>query len=61
MMMRAVARFRKKYTLTVLLFVAGTAQAFLFEWSAGEYTAYASLLLAIFGVADLADKKVLSE
>ena len=32
--------------------------AFLFEWSAGEYTTFAALLLGIFGVADLTDKKM---
>lgn len=57
-MVDMVSRFRKKYTLTLLLFIAGTVQAFLFKWSAGEWTAYASLLLTLFGAADLVDKKV---
>lgn len=56
-MIDAISKFRKKYTLAMLLFVAGTAQAFFFEWSAGEYTAFAALLLGIFGAADLIDKK----
>ena len=57
-MIDAISRFRKKYTLALLLYVAGTVQAFLFEWSAGEYTAFAALLLGIFAAGDLVDKKV---
>jgi hypothetical protein len=50
--------FRKKYTLALLLFVAGTTQAFYFHWEASSYTAFAALLLGIFGSADLIDKAV---
>ena len=57
-MVDAIARFRKKYTFALLLLMAGTVQAFMFKWSAGEYTAYAALLLGIFAGADLVDKKV---
>ncbi len=57
-MLDAIQKFRKKYTLALLLYAAGTFQAFLFEWSAGEYTAFAALLLGIFGAGDLIDKKV---
>ncbi len=56
-MVDMVSRFRKKYTLAILLFLAGTAHSFYFQWSAGEYTTYAMLLLGIFGSADLVDKK----
>lgn len=57
-MIDAIARFRKKYTLALLLYVAGTAQAFVNDWSATGYTAFAALLLGIFGAADLIDNKV---
>ena len=56
--MNAISRFRKKYTLALMLYAAGTVMAFLFTWSAGEYTTFAALLLSIFGAADLVDKKV---
>lgn len=54
----SIARFRKKYTLTLLIFATGSVHAFWFAWSAGEYTAFVSLLLGLFGSADLVDKKV---
>ena len=57
-MISQVALWRKKYTLAILLFLSGTAQTFLFQWSAGEFTTFAALLLGIFGTADLADKKL---
>lgn len=50
--------FRKKYCLALLIFVAGFAHAFLYSWSAGEVTMFATVLLGIFGGADLVDKKV---
>lgn len=49
-------QFRKKYTLALLIFFAGTAHAFIYAWSAGEYTMFATLILGTFGVADLIDK-----
>ena len=52
------AMFRKKFTLTLLLWVSGTALAFHTHADLGSYTAYATLLLAIFGASDLVDKKV---
>ena len=56
--METISRFRKKYTLALLLYAAGTIMAFAFAWTAGEYTTFAALLLGIFGTADLVDKKV---
>ena len=60
-MIDAVARFRKKYTLALLLYVAGTALAFYTNASLGTYTVFAGTLLAIFGSADLVDKKVVNK
>ena len=57
-MLETVSRFRKKYTLAILLFIAGTALAFKTGAELGEYTVFAGTLLAIFGGADLVDKKV---
>lgn len=57
-MVDTLARFRKKYTLTLLIFVTGTALAFYSGSGLGEYTAFATLLLSVFGAADLVDKKV---
>ena len=57
-MVETLARFRKKYTLALLLYASGTTMAFVFEWNATEYTAFAALLLTIFGSADLVDKKM---
>lgn len=53
---RIASRFRKKYTLTLLLFAAGTAIA----WETGAtieaYGGFALILLGTFGVQDLVDK-----
>lgn len=51
-----LGQLRKKYTLALLLFGAGSAHAFIYAWSAGEYTTFAGLLLGLFGAADLIDK-----
>ena len=51
-------KFRKKFVLTILLWASGTVLAFTVNSSLGEYTAYATLLLGIFGASDLVDKKV---
>lgn len=56
-MISQVSLWRKKYALTLLLFAAGVAHSFLYTWSATEFTAFAALLLGIFGGADLLDKK----
>ena len=60
-MIDAIQRFRKKYTLALLLFVTGSVLAFVNHATLGEYTAFAGVLLAIFGGADLVDKKVLNK
>lgn len=51
-----IARFRKKYSLAMLMFFAGTAFAFYVEASMTEYSFFCGTLLAIFGTADLIDK-----
>lgn len=55
-MIDAMAKFRKKYTLALLIFFAGTTLAFMGKASLGEYTVFTSVLLGIFGAADLVDK-----
>ena len=57
-MVETLARFRKKYTLTLLLWASGTGLAFYTSEGLGTYTAFATLLLSVFGAADLVDKKV---
>lgn len=57
-MVDMISRWRKKYTLTLLLFAAGFAHAFQFAWDAGNVITFATLLLSAFGAADLVDKKV---
>lgn len=57
-MVDAVSRFRKKYTLTLLIWASGTLLAFYSDASLGTYTGFATLLLGVFGAADLVDKKV---
>ena len=54
----AAWRWRKKYTLALLIFAAGTTIAFVNQSSLGEYTGFATLILGVFGAADLVDKKV---
>lgn len=57
-MVNTIARFRKKYTLTLLLLAVGGVHSFYFAWEAGSVIAFATLLLSAFGAADLVDKKV---
>ena len=57
-MIETVARFRKKYTLALLLFAAGTLLAFTSSATLTEYTVFAGVLLAIFGTADVVGKTV---
>ena len=57
-MVETLSKFRKKYTLAILLYLSGNLHAFVFDWTATSYIAFASLLLGIFGAADLTDKKV---
>ena len=49
--------FRKKFVLTLMVFVTGTVIAFTTDASLGEYTMFAATILATFGAADVADKK----
>jgi hypothetical protein len=55
----AASRFRKKYTLVILMFVSGTTLAFLQTWTAEDYRWFCIVLLAIFGPMDLADNGTL--
>lgn len=55
-MTETVARFRKKYSLAVMLFFAGTGLAFYTAATLTQYSFFAGTLLAIFGAADLVDK-----
>lgn len=50
------SRFRKKYALTLLLFLGGTFIAIDTGATLQSYTVFASALLAIFGTQDLVDK-----
>jgi len=56
-----MTRFRKKYTLALLLWASGTALAFHISADMISYTAFAALLLSIFGVADLIDKNKIKQ
>ena len=55
-MINVIEKFRKKYTLTLLIFVAGSALAIYTKASLTDYTWFAGTLLAIFGTQDLTDK-----
>jgi len=57
-MIDTIQRFRKKYTLALLLFGVGSVLAFTTGATLGEYTVFTGTVLAIFGSADLADKKL---
>lgn len=49
---------RKKYVLTLLVFTGGLVIALIDRSSLGEYTAFATLLLATHHAADVTDKKL---
>ena len=49
-------RWRKKYTLTILCWLAGSALAFYTDASLLQYTAFTTVLLSVFGASDLVDK-----
>ncbi len=51
-----INRWRKKYTFTLLCWVAGTVLAFYTGATLVQYTAFCGTLLAMFGTADLIDK-----
>jgi len=55
-MIEKFARWRKKYTLTLLCWMGGTALAFYTGATLLQYTAFVGTLLTAFGAADLADK-----
>ena len=55
-MIDAIRQFRKKYTLAMLMFIAGTTLAFVEGSTLLEYSTFCGVLLAIFGAADLVDK-----
>lgn len=60
-MIDTISRFRKKYTLALLLYVTGTGLAFYTDATLTAYTIFAGTLLTIFGSADLVDKKVVNK
>ena len=47
-----------KFQLTIMLFIAGTAVAFLRDSTLVEYTAFGSFLLSIYAGAEVTDKKL---
>jgi hypothetical protein len=50
---------KKKWLLTVAIFVCGTVLAFTADGtSLGEYTAFGAFLIGVFGAADVMDKKL---
>jgi len=57
-MMEAISQWRKKYTLALMLYVSGTVLAFYTDATLTQYSVFAGVLLAVFGTADLVDKKV---
>jgi len=60
-MKEVLSKWRKKYMLVCGMFIAGSIQAYLNSWSAGELTVFYAALLAIFSPADLADNGRLQE
>ena len=56
-MIEKFSRWRKKYTLTLLCWAAGTGLAFYAGATLLQYTAFCAMLLGSFGVADLVDKE----
>lgn len=51
-------RFKKKFTLALLFWVSGTYIAISVDSSLGEYTAFTTIVLALFKVSDVIDKKL---
>lgn len=49
---------KKKWVLTIGLFLVGSTIAFITHASLAEYTMFATLLLGTFGAADVTDKKL---
>ncbi len=49
-------RWRKKYTLTILCWAAGSALAFYTNADLGPYAYFCRALPAMFGASDLVDK-----
>lgn len=49
---------KRKYALTMALFVVGATIAFVTKASLGEWTAFATMLLGTFAAADVTDKKL---
>lgn len=49
---------KKKWVLTVGLFLVGSTIAFLTNSSLAEFTMFATLLLGTFGATDVTDKKL---
>ena len=48
----------RKLVLTYVVFVAGCIVAFSSNATLGEYTAFAAIILAAYGAANVTDKKL---
>lgn len=55
-MFKAMREWRKKYTLAQEVFLVGSALAYVQDWPPEMFIALGTLVLGIFGAADLADK-----
>ena len=54
-------RLRKKYALTWAVFLGGTAIGWHTGADLGAYTAFSTLILSVFAVSDVVDKKINSK
>jgi len=57
----ANGRFRKKFSLTLLLWASGSFLAYHVGATLTEFTGFAALLLGIFGTQDLIDKNKIKQ
>ena len=51
-------RFKKKFTLALLFWISGTYIAIHAHTGMGEYTAFTTIVLMLFKVSDVVDKKL---
>jgi hypothetical protein len=51
-------RFKKKFALACMFWFTGTYIAISAESQLGEYTAFTTIVLALFKASDVADKKL---
>ena len=50
--------FKKKFTLACMFWAAGSGLAFMVGSSLGEYTAFSAVVLGLFKMSDVADKRL---